>query len=158
MEESSARLQAQVADAVSKGARLLAGGEACQDAAGRGRFFAPTLLADCTHEMEVMQQETFGPILPVAAVDSDDVAVERINDSDYGLTAAIFSPSAERVRSVGERLEVGTVFANRCDYLDPALPWGGRKDTGKGVSLSSFGFNSYFKLKGYNLKGIYTHT
>ena len=99
-----------------------------------------------------MQTETFGPILPVMAVGSDDEAVELMNASNYGLTAAVFTNSADRAERLAPRLYFGTVFANRCDYLDPALPWGGLKDTGKGVSLSAHGFDSFVKLKAYHLK------
>ena len=141
-----------MADAIAKGARLIVGGSACSDAAGKGRFFEPTLLADCTHDMDIMKTETFGPLLPVMAVRSDDEAVALMNDSDYGLTAAVFTDSVARVEGMAPLLEFGTVFANRCDALDPALPWGGLKQTGKGVSLSAHGFDSFVKLKGYHLK------
>ena len=96
--ESIVHLQAQIDDAVSKGARLVVGGKATTDEAGNGRFFAPTLLADCTHDMKVMREESFGPIVPVMAVHSDEEAVRLMNDSEYGLTAAIFSTSMERVK------------------------------------------------------------
>jgi acyl-CoA reductase-like NAD-dependent aldehyde dehydrogenase len=101
---------------------------------------------------QVMKEESFGPILPVMAVQSDEEAVRLMNDSDYGLTAAVFSASTERVEQMGSELQFGTIFANRCDALDPELPWGGVKDTGKGVSLSAYGFQSFTKLKGYHLK------
>jgi len=147
-------LEGQVKDAVSKGARLLSGSSSgTHDASGRGRFFAPTLLADCTHDMDVMVEESFGPILPVTRVESDEEAVARMNDSSYGLTAAIFTQSQERVRDMGKSIETGTVFMNRCDYLDPDLPWtAGGENTGKGVSLSKYGFDGVTRLKGFNMR------
>eukprot|EP00008_Paramoeba_atlantica_P005143 CAMPEP_0201484032 /NCGR_PEP_ID=MMETSP0151_2-20130828/8215_1 /ASSEMBLY_ACC=CAM_ASM_000257 /TAXON_ID=200890 /ORGANISM="Paramoeba atlantica, Strain 621/1 / CCAP 1560/9" /LENGTH=475 /DNA_ID=CAMNT_0047867479 /DNA_START=84 /DNA_END=1511 /DNA_ORIENTATION=+ len=145
-------LQEQVSRAVEKGARLLCGGSPTTDASGKGRFFQPALVADCDHGMDVMTEESFGPILAVAPVDDDDHAVQKINDSCYGLTSAIFTASRERALSLAPRLQVGTVFMNRCDYLDPMLPWTGHKDTGKGVSLSHHGFRGVTKLKGYNFK------
>ena len=148
-------LGAQVRDALAKGARLLSGAadDAQRDAAGKGRFFAPALLADCTHGMDVMRDESFGPIVAVAPVDGDDEAVALMRDSEYGLTAAVFTQDAARVRDIGRRVGAGTVFMNRCDYLDPELPWtAGGEHTGKGVSLSKHGFGGVTKLKGYNMR------
>lgn len=147
-------LEGQVKDALAKGARLLSGSaEGVQDATGRGRFFAPTLLADCSHDMDVMVEESFGPILPVTPVDSDEEAVALMNDSNYGLTSAIFTKDQDRVRRMGKAISTGTVFMNRCDYLDPDLPWtAGGENTGKGVSLSRHGFDGVTRMKGYNMR------
>ena len=147
-------LSGQVKDALSRGATLVTGNaDPVTDAAGKGRFFQPTLLSDCTHEMSIMQEESFGPVLPVMAVDSDEEAVELMSDSQYGLTAAIFTNDQDRVRRMGSQIPTGTVFMNRCDYLDPDLPWSaGGELTGKGVSLSSHGFRGVTKLKGYNMR------
>lgn len=147
-------LEAQVTDALDKGARLVHGGSAgVNDAAGKGRFFPPTLLANCTHEMEVMMEESFGPILPVMAVDSEEEAIEKMSDSPYGLTAAIFTQDKDLAMRVGSKVPTGTFFMNRCDYLDPELPWtAGGEHTGKGVSLSEHGFDGVTKFKGFNLR------
>ena len=101
-----------------------------------------TIVADCNHEMDIMKEESFGPVLPVMPVDSEEQAVKLMSDSEYGLTAAIFTKDQERVRRMGAQLPAGTVFMNRCDYLDPDLPWtAGNELTGKGVSLSRYGFD-----------------
>ena len=103
--------------------------------------------------MDVMRDESFGPIVAVAPVDGDDEAVALMRDSEYGLTAAVFTQDAARVRDIGRRVGAGTVFMNRCDYLDPELPWtAGGEHTGKGVSLSKHGFGGVTKLKGYNMR------
>eukprot|EP00941_MAST-03F_sp_MAST-3F-sp1_P004452 g4452.t1 len=151
-QQSADFLYEQVQDAVAKGARVITGGKPCNDAAGKGRFFAPTLLAECDHSMEIMTEESFGPVLGVCPVDSEEEAVRLMNDSQYGLTAVIFSNSVETADRLAPQLEAGTIFLNRCDYLDPLLPWGGVKDTGKGVSLSPHGFSGVTKLKGYHFK------
>ena len=147
-------LEAQVAEATRKGARLLTGGSpATCEVSGRGRFFAPTLLDRCDHHaMGLMRDESFGPVLGVTKVASDAEAAAKMDDSIYGLTACIFTSDAARAEWVGERVRVGTFFMNRCDYLDPLLPWGGVKNTGKGVSLSAHGFKAFTRLKGIHLK------
>jgi acyl-CoA reductase-like NAD-dependent aldehyde dehydrogenase len=147
-------LAQQVKEAKEKGARVLYGGGPTKDAAGKGRFFQPTLVADCTHDMSIMKEESFGPIVAVQAVDSDEQAVELMNDSPYGLTAAVWSNNQERAHRIAKRLETGTVFMNRCDFLDPQLAWTGVKDTGKGVSLSKFGFGPLTRLKSYNFRTL----
>ena len=99
-----------------------------------------------------MRAESFGPVLGVCPVEDDDEAVLRINDSEFGLTAAIFTEDQARAERMAPQLEVGTVFMNRCDYLDPELPWGGTKGTGKGISLSHHGFRGFTKMKGLHFK------
>jgi len=141
----------QTEDALAKGAKLLTGGKRIQ-VDGKGRFFAPTVITNCDHSMEVMKEETFGPILPVQVVKSDEEALALMNDSDYGLTAAIFTSSMERYNAMAPFVQTGTIFRNRADYLDPYLPWTGVKDTGKGISLSSYGFRGVTKLKGYHVR------
>ena len=141
----------QVQEAVSKGARLLTGGSPT-NVRGQGRFFEPTVLADATHQMSAMVDESFGPIIGIAPVANDDEAVALMNDSPFGLTAAIWTESSERAVRLGERLETGTVFMNRCDYLDPDLAWTGVKDTGLGVSLSRHGILAMTRLKSYHLR------
>lgn len=147
-------LSNQVNDACDKGATLVIGdNKGCKDKDGKGRFFKPTILKDCDHSMNVMKEESFGPILPIQCVADDNEAIDLMNDSDYGLTAAVFTKDKYKMdRLYGPQLQTGTVFMNRCDYLDPYLPWTGVKETGKGVSLSPYGFNNFTKLKSFHFK------
>ena len=140
-----------VGDAVARGARLVAGGHRTQ-VGGRGRYFEATVLADATEEMAVMREETFGPVAPVAAVGSDEEAVARMNDSSFGLTASLWTADATRARELAGRIEAGTVFLNRCDYLDPALPWTGWKDSGVGLTLSRLGFDRMVRTRSYHFR------
>jgi acyl-CoA reductase-like NAD-dependent aldehyde dehydrogenase len=147
------KLTAQVEEARSKGGRVLCGGTAVHDAAGRGRFFDPCLVVDANHSMHgLMVEESFGPIVGVQRVADDDEAVKLMNDSPYGLTAAIWTRDQERAFRIGAQIETGTFFQNRCDYLDPMLPWTGVKDTGKGISLSHYGFLSVTRRKSFHLR------
>lgn len=146
------RLEAQVRDAVQRGARLLTGG--CRLKAQSGNFFAPTLLADVPNAAEVMQTESFGPILPVQSVTDDRQALEKMNDSRYGLTASVWTRSRQRADWLATRLEAGTVYQNRCDYLDPGLPWSGVKDSGRGVSLSPHGYYHLTRTKSLHFRDL----
>lgn len=145
-------LQLQVEDAVKKGAKLLSGGQAVTDSAGKGRFFQPTLLADVNHTMSVMKEENFGPILSIMKVANDTDAIAKINDCQFGLTASIWTNSPSRCDKMAPQIEAGTVFMNRCDFLDPQLAWSGWKNTGKGVGLSKHCFSSFTRLKSYHFK------
>ena len=146
------KLEAQVHEAREKGGRVLIGGQPIQFE-GKGRFFDPCLIADATHQMHgLMVEESFGPIVGVAKVQDDDEAVRLMNDSPYGLTASIWTRDQDRAFRIGAQIETGTFYMNRCDYLDPALPWTGVKDTGKGMSLSRFGFLPLTRRKGFNLR------
>jgi acyl-CoA reductase-like NAD-dependent aldehyde dehydrogenase len=102
--------------------------------------------------MPIMREETFGPAVGIMKVSSDDEAIRLMNDSDYGLTAAIFSADAARAEALGDRLETGTVFLNRCDYLDPALAWTGIKNSGRGCTLSRVGFEQMTRPKSYHFR------
>ncbi|TMA19711.1 MAG: aldehyde dehydrogenase family protein, partial [Deltaproteobacteria bacterium] len=147
------KLAAQVEEARTKGGRVLCGGKPIHDAAGRGRFFDPCLVADANHSMHgLMVEESFGPIVGVQKVSDDDEAVRSMNDSPYGLTAAIWTRDQERAFRIGAQIETGTFFMNRCDYLDPMLPWTGVKDTGKGMSLSKYGFLPLTRRKSFHLR------
>ncbi len=131
-------LEAQVKDALGRGARLITGGQRVPDTSAN--LFPPTLLVDVPNDAEVMQEESFGPILPIAKVASDDEAVQLMNDSRFGLTASVWTRDAGRAERFGRDLNAGTIYQNRCDYLDPALPWTGWGDSGKGSTLSPHGF------------------
>ena len=147
------KLAAQVEEARSKGGRVLSGGAPVHDSTGRGRFFDPCLVTDANHSMHgLMVEESFGPIVGVQKVSDDDEAVKLMNDSPYGLTAAIWTRDQERAFRIGAQIETGTFFMNRCDYLDPLLPWTGVKDTGKGMSLSKYGFLPLTRRKSFHLR------
>ena len=147
------KLAAQVAEARAKGGRVLCGGAPVHDGAGHGRFFDPCLVVEATHAMHgLMVEESFGPIVGVQKVADDDEAVRLMNDSPYGLTAAIWTRDQERAFRVGAQIETGTFFMNRCDSLDPLLPWTGVKDTGKGMTLSKYGFMSLTRRKSFHLR------
>ena len=144
-------LQKQVDEAKSKGARILVGGQATQFD-GKGRFFAPTIVADTDHTMSIAKEESFGPILAVQKVSSDEEAIKRMNDSELGLTASVWTSDIERGRQLLPQLQAGTVFLNRADYLDPLLAWTGTKNSGKGASLSALGFHAVTRPKSYHLR------
>jgi acyl-CoA reductase-like NAD-dependent aldehyde dehydrogenase len=115
-------------------------------------YLAPQILVDVTHDMEIMREETFGPVVGVMAVDDDEEAVARMNDSRYGLTAAIYTSDVERATRLGHQLHTGTVFMNRCDYLDPELAWVGVKDSGRGCTLSRLGYEQLTRPKSFHLR------
>ncbi|MDE1463449.1 aldehyde dehydrogenase family protein [Spartinivicinus poritis] len=115
-------------------------------------YLAPQVLTGVNHQMAVMMEETFGPLLPVMKVNDDQQAIALINDSDYGLTAAIYSQDNETTQNIASQLAVGTVFLNRCDYLDPALAWTGVKASGKGYCLSAWGYETVTRPKSYHFK------
>ncbi|MEC9475474.1 MAG: aldehyde dehydrogenase family protein [Planctomycetota bacterium] len=132
------QLEEQVEDAVERGASLLCGGKRVPNE--KGNFFPPTLLVGATNDSLVMQEESFGPILPILSVEDDDEALQQMNDNRFGLTASVWTRDRERAEHFAKNLNTGTVFQNRCDYLDPALPWTGVGDSGKGSTLSKHGF------------------
>jgi acyl-CoA reductase-like NAD-dependent aldehyde dehydrogenase len=143
-------LERQVDDAVRRGARLLLGGKRVPD--NRGNFFPPTLLADVPHQAEVMQEESFGPLLPVRAVADDEEALRQMNDTRYGLTASVWTRDRGRADHFASELRAGTIYQNRCDYLDPALPWTGVGDSGKGSTLSPYGFYHLTRRRSINFR------
>jgi acyl-CoA reductase-like NAD-dependent aldehyde dehydrogenase len=115
-------------------------------------YLAPEVLTDVNHQMAVMREESFGPVVGIMKVADDDEAITLMNDSPYGLTASIWSQDLDETARLGARVETGTVYANRCDYLDPALVWTGVKDTGKGGALSEIGYQNLSQPKSYHLK------
>ncbi|NQZ55943.1 MAG: aldehyde dehydrogenase family protein [Lentisphaeraceae bacterium] len=150
LSKSADLMERQLADALSKRARILCGGQ--RKIINKGIFFEPTLVVDVNHGMLLMQEENFGPILAVMKVQSDDEAIDLINDSQYGLTAAIFTNDIELTEKFASKVNTGTVFSNRCDYLDPALPWTGVKNSGKGSALSQYGFLGVTRCKTMNFR------
>lgn len=143
-----------VAEAVAAGARTLLDPAEFPAAQEDGPYLAPQVLVDVTRDMRVMREETFGPVVGIAAVDGDDAAVAAMNDSDYGLTASIWTRDLDAALRLGGRLETGTCYANRCDYLDPLLAWTGVKDSGRGVSLSHLGFAPFVRPMSLRLEDV----
>ncbi|MCL6284345.1 aldehyde dehydrogenase family protein [Ruegeria sp. 2012CJ41-6] len=122
------------------------------DADDGGAYLTPQILTNVTHDMDVMREESFGPVVGIMPVNDDDEAIALMNDSQFGLTASIWTRDAAKAEEIGARLETGTVFLNRCDYLDPGLCWTGCKDTGRGAGLSVLGFHALTRPKSYHLK------
>jgi acyl-CoA reductase-like NAD-dependent aldehyde dehydrogenase len=115
-------------------------------------YLAPQILTEVNHRMRIMNEETFGPVVGIMKVSNDEEAVALMNDSDYGLTAAVFTRDIEKGIQLGEQLQTGTFFINRCDYLDPALAWTGVKNSGRGCTLSSLGYESLTRPKSFHIK------
>ena len=119
-----------------------------------GAYLTPQVLTNVTHDMDVMREESFGPVVGIMKVASDDEAVALMNDSHYGLTASLWTADIDRAAAIGDRIETGTVFLNRADYLDPGLCWTGCKDTGRGGGLSVIGYHNLTRPKSYHMKKV----
>jgi len=146
-------VRGQIADALAAGARaLIPAGHFAADAPGTA-YLAPQVLVDVHHGMSVMRDESFGPVIGIMPVDSDAEAITLMNDSAYGLTASLWTQDSAAAIRLGQQIDTGTVFMNRCDYLDPALAWTGVKDTGRGISLSVLGYQQLTRIKSFHLKG-----
>ncbi|TKA33647.1 hypothetical protein B0A50_00483 [Salinomyces thailandicus] len=147
------RCQTHIQDALSKGAQnATPDNPTFASPPPKGNYVVPTLLTNCTHSMTVMREETFGPILPVMAVDSDAQALELMNDSHFGLTASIWTKDVAAGHALAADVEAGTVFVNRADFPAPDLAWVGWKESGKGQTLSVFGFEQFSRLKSLHVK------
>lgn len=146
-------VRSQIAEAVAEGARALID-PALFPADDGGAYLAPQILVDVNHEMRVMREESFGPVVGIMPVKDDEEAIAAMNDCDYGLTASLWTKDPARAARIGRRIETGTVYMNRCDYLDPALCWTGCKDTGRGAALSVLGFHSVTRPKSFHLKKV----
>jgi acyl-CoA reductase-like NAD-dependent aldehyde dehydrogenase len=144
-------VRAQVAEATAAGATTLVD-PALYPADDGECYLAPQILTDVTHDMRLMRDENFGPVVGVMKVVDDEEALSLMNDSDYGLTASLWTGDSERAAALGARIETGTVFMNRADYLDPGLCWTGCKDTGRGAALSPLGYLTLTRAKSYHLK------
>ena len=147
----SDEVRAQISEALADGATPMSDDALFPEDDG-GTYLAPQILTNVSHEMRVMRDESFGPVVGIMKVDSDDEAVALMNDSPFGLTASLWTADASRAADLGSRIETGTVFMNRCDYLDPGLCWTGCKDTGRGGALSVIGFHNLTRPKSYHLK------
>jgi acyl-CoA reductase-like NAD-dependent aldehyde dehydrogenase len=146
------QVRAQVAEAVAAGARSLLDPAGFPADAPGTPYLAPRVLVGVDHSMRIMREETFGPAVGIQRVAGDEEAVALMNDSDYGLTASIWTADAEMAVAIGERVETGTWFQNRCDYLDPGLAWTGVKDSGRGCSLSRLGYEPLTRPKSFHLR------
>ena len=143
----------QITEAIAEGATPLIDPALFPEDDG-GAYLAPQILVNVNHEMRVMREESFGPVVGIMPVKNDDEAVAVMNDSPYGLTASLWTRDPVRAAAIGARVQIGTIYMNRCDYLDPALCWTGCKDTGRGGSLSVLGFHSVTRPKSYHLKKV----
>ncbi|MCW1931650.1 aldehyde dehydrogenase family protein [Pararhodobacter zhoushanensis] len=143
----------QVAEAVAAGATPLID-PALFPADDGGAYLAPQILVNVDHSMRVMREESFGPVVGIMKVSGDAEAIQLMNDSPYGLTASIWTQDADAAAEIGAQIETGTIFMNRCDYLDPALCWTGCKDTGRGAGLSELGYYAVTRPKSYHLKKV----
>lgn len=139
----------QLQDAVAKGAQVRCGG---QPVDRPGWYFAPTVLTDVTHEMTVMREETFGPVIGIQRVSGDQEAVALMNDTDYGLTAAVYSPERERAVGILGQVHSGSAYWNCCDRVSPRLPWTGRNHSGIGSTLSKLGITNFLQPRGWHLR------
>ena len=145
----AAEVRAQISEAVAAGATALIDTFEADDG---GAYLTPQILTNVTHDMRVMRDESFGPVVGIMPVKDDAEAIALMNDCQFGLTAAIFTKDADAADAIGAQLETGTVFMNRCDYLDTALCWTGCKDTGQGAGLSELGYQALTRPKSYHLK------
>jgi len=143
-------LDTQVADALSKGASVLTGGKKIK---GNGYFFEPTVLVNVNHKMTVMKDESFGPVIGIMKVKNDEEAIQLMQDSEYGLTAAVYSTDKSKAENILRQINAGTGYWNCCDRVSAALPWSGRKHSGFGLTLSHAGLRVFTKPKAYHLNG-----
>ncbi|KAF8634813.1 hypothetical protein AX17_004065 [Amanita inopinata Kibby_2008] len=155
---SAQRIRKQVEDALRDGAKALIPEDFFPVAKVGTAYVAPQVLVNVSHGMEVMMEETFGPVVGIQKVSSDEEAIKLMNDSPYGLTASVWTNAALNAESeeaflkIADALETGTVFLNKCDYLDPALPWTGVKNSGRGISLSKYGYDQLTRAKSVYMK------
>ncbi|MEK7433966.1 MAG: aldehyde dehydrogenase family protein [Cyanobacteriota bacterium] len=143
-------LEKQVEDAIKKGAKLLTGGKRFEH---EGFYFEPTVFVNVNHDMELMKEESFGPIIGIQKVNDDDEAISLMNDTEYGLTSSVYSSSKERSKNILSQMNSGTVYWNCCDRISPRLPWSGRKNSGIGSTLSTYGIQAFVQPKAWHLKG-----
>ncbi len=144
-------MRGEIDAAVAAGARALIEPASFEHAATGSPYLAPQVLVDVDHSMSVMSEETFGPVVGIMAVEDDAEAIDKMNDSPYGLTASVWTRDRDAAVAIGDQVATGTWFMNRCDYLDPGLAWVGVKDSGRGCTLSVLGFDQLTRPKSYHL-------
>ena len=142
-------IEEQIKDALQKGARLVTGGKRIDK---KGYYFEPTILTDVNHDMLVMKEESFGPIIGIMKVQNDDEAVKLMQDTEYGLTASVYSSNKSRAENILQKVNAGSGYWNCCDRVSPALPWSGRKHSGFGATLSHAGLRAFTKLKAWHMR------
>ncbi len=142
----------QVQEAIQQGAKALIDEAAFSNAKAGTPYLAPQVLINVNHNMRLMTEENFGPVVGIMPVANETEAIQLMNDSDYGLTASIWTTDEEAAIHIGDQVETGTLFMNRCDYLDPALAWTGVKDTGRGCTLSVLGYEQLTRPKSFHLR------
>ena len=142
-------LENQIKDALARGAKVLTGGKKINRA---GSYFEPTVLTQVNHEMLLMKEESFGPIIGIQKVSGDVEAIKLMNDTEYGLTAGVYTQDEKRAESILKQVNSGTVYWNCCDRVSPNLPWAGRGHSGVGCTLSHYGIETFLKLKAWHLK------
>lgn len=145
-------VRGQVETAINSGARALIDESRFKLSKKGTAYLAPQVLVGVDHGMQVMTEETFGPVAAIMKVNDDEEAIRLMNDSKFGLTASIWTEDEDQARKIGRKIETGTFFMNRCDYLDPALAWTGVKNTGRGITLSGLGYQQVTHAKSYHLK------
>jgi acyl-CoA reductase-like NAD-dependent aldehyde dehydrogenase len=143
-------LEAQVKDAVAKGAKVLVGGRRVK---GKGNWFEPTVLVDVSHAMDVMREESFGPVIGIMPARDDEEAVRLMNDTEYGLTAGVYSANRKRAEKILAQVASGSVYWNCCDRVSPRLPWSGVGRSGIGLTLSTYGIETFARPKAWHLRG-----
>jgi acyl-CoA reductase-like NAD-dependent aldehyde dehydrogenase len=144
-------LMDQIKDALNKGAILVGGGKRIE---GKGYFIEPTILVNVNHQMKIMTDESFGPVTGIQKVKDDQEAVELMLDTEFGLTAAVYSKNYERAEAVMKKMDTGTVYWNCCDRVSAALPWSGRKHSGLGSTLSYQGIRAFVQPKSYHIREL----
>jgi len=145
-------VRGQIADAVKQGARALIDPKAFAADVPGSAYLAPQVLVDVSHQMSVMREESFGPVVGIMPVSGDDEAIALMNDSPFGLSASLWTQDLDAAERLGNAIATGTVFMNRCDYLDPALAWTGVKHSGRGVTLSPLGYEHLTRAKSFHLR------
>ncbi len=151
-QKAADHVRRQIAEAVAGGAKALVDERLFPASDPSTPYLAPQVLVDVRESMAVQREESFGPVVTISPVASEEEAIARINDSRYGLTASLWTSDVQRARRLAPRLEVGTVFMNRCDYLDPELAWAGVKDSGRGCTLSKLGFEALTRPKSLHFR------
>lgn len=151
---SATFVRTQIHDALAQGAVALVGETQFAGSVPGTPYLGPTVLVNVDHSMGVMRDESFGPVIGIMRVQSDEEAIALMNDSPYGLTASVWTNDQDAAIRIGNQIETGTVYMNRCDYVDPALVWTGVKETGRGIALSSLGFDPYTRPKSFHLKNL----